>query len=59
MYVGKDSDLADLHDSYVLCMHLWLAYLQTGNRMYDDLYVSDDGLENVLKAVKKYYSNDI
>lgn len=59
MYVGKDSDLADLHDSYVLCMHLWLAYLQTGNRMYDDLYVSDDGLEDVLKAVKKYYSNDI
>ena len=57
MYVGKDSNLADLHDSYVLCMNLWLAYLQTGNRMYDDLYVSDDGMENVLTAVKKYYSD--
>ena len=55
MYVGKDSSLSDLHDSYVLCMHLWLAYLETGEQMYDDVYVTDDGLDEVIEKVKKYY----
>lgn len=54
-YVGKESSLSDLHDSYVLCMHLWLAYLETGVQMYDDVYVSDDNLEEVIEEVKKYY----
>ena len=57
MYVGKDSSLSDLHDSYVLCMHLWLKYLETGQHMYDDYYVSDDGLDKIIEKVKKYYSN--
>ena len=57
MYVGKNSKLSDLHDSYVLCMHLWLAYLKTGRHMYDDSYVPDEGLDKVIKEVKKYYSN--
>lgn len=55
MYVGKDSSLSDLHDSYVLCMHLWLAYLETGEQMYDDVYVPDDDLEQIIEKVKKYY----
>ena len=57
MYVGKNSNLSDLHDSYVLCMHLWLAYLETGQYMYDDYYVSDNGLDKIIEKVKKYYSN--
>ena len=55
MYVGKNSSLSDLHDSYVLCMHLWLAYLETGQYMYDDYYVSDDGLDKIIEKVKKCY----
>lgn len=58
MYVGKDSSLSDLHNSYVLCMHLWLAYLETGQYMYDDYYVSDNGLDKIIEAVKKFYSNE-
>ncbi len=57
MYVGKKSSLLDLHDSYVLCMHLWLAYIETGRHMYDDYYVTDDGLDKVIEKVKCYYSN--
>lgn len=57
MYVGKDSSLSDLHDSFVLCMHLWLAYLETGRHMYDDNYISDAGLDKVIEKVKTYYSN--
>lgn len=57
MYVGKDSNLSDLHDSYVLCMHLWLSYLKTGRHMYDDCYVSDNGLDKVIEAVKQFYSD--
>lgn len=55
MYVGRNSSLSDLHDSYVLCMHLWLAYLETGQYMYDDYYVSDDGLDKIIEKVKKCY----
>jgi len=57
LYVGKNSSLSDLHDSYVLCMHLWLSYLETGQQMYDDFYIPDDGLDKVIEEVKKYYSN--
>ena len=56
-YVGKDSSLSDLHDSYVLCMHLWLTYLKTGQQMYDDSYLPDNGLDKVIEEVKKCYSN--
>lgn len=58
MYVGKESNLSDLHDSYVLCMHLWLSYLKTGRHMYDDCYVSDNGLDKVIEAVKQFYSDN-
>lgn len=55
MYVGKNSNLSDLHDSYVLCMNLWLAYLKNGQHMYDDTYVPDDGLDKVIEEINKYY----
>lgn len=56
MYVGKDSSLSALHDSYVLCMHLWLAFLETGSQMYGNEYVPDSDLDEVIEKVKKYYS---
>ncbi len=59
MYVGRESTLSALHDSYVLCMNLWLRYLETGRYMYDDQYLSDDGLDKVIEDVKKYYSKSI
>lgn len=54
-YVGKDSTLSDLYDSYVLCMHLWLSYLNTGVRQYDDLYVPDNDMAEVIAKVKEFY----
>ena len=54
-YVGNKSSLSDLHDSYVLSLHSWLRYLQTGQRVYDDLWVSDVGLEDVIKEISVYY----
>ena len=38
-------------------MHLWLAYLETGQYMYNDYYVPDDGLDKIIEKVKKYYLN--
>lgn len=55
-YVGKNSKLTDLHDSYVLSMHSWLGYLQYGCRIFDDVYKSDHNLKEVIKKVKEYYS---
>ena len=54
-YVGPNSKLTDLHDSYVLSLHSWLAYLQSGNRVYDDYFVSDEGLDKIIEEIKKYY----
>ncbi len=54
-YVGKQSNLTDLHPSYVLCMNLWLRYLETGKRQYDDYYVSEEGIEMIVEEVKKFY----
>ena len=55
-YVGKNSKLTDLHDSYVLCMHLWLSYLHTGVRQYDDMFMSDDGMDELIKEIMKFYA---
>lgn len=57
MYVGMNSNLSDLHYSYVLSMHLWLDYLEKGQHMYSDYFVSDDGLDMVIEKVKKHYLN--
>ena len=55
MYVGKDSRLSDLHDSYVLSLHSWLHYLQSGSRVYDDLFVSDYNLPEIIDKIEGYY----
>lgn len=57
MYVGKDSKLTDLHDSYVLSLHSWLHYLHSGCRVYDDIYVSDDNIKDVIEKITKYIDN--
>lgn len=31
------------------------AYLETGEQMYDDVFVPDDGLDEIIEEVKKYY----
>lgn len=55
-YVGKGSKLTDLHDSYVLCMHLWLDYLLTGESQYDDYFRPDDALEEIVAKIKVFYA---
>ena len=47
--INEDGYAHIIHD--VLCMNLWLAYLETGRRMYGDVYVPDEGIEKV----KKHY----
>ena len=54
-YVGPKSLLTDLHDSYVLSLHSWLRHLQSGLSVYDDFYVNDKDLNNVIEEIKKFY----
>lgn len=53
-YVGKQSALSDLHDSYVLCVHLWLSYLKSEGAMYGDLWMPDEDLSDVIEEIKTY-----
>lgn len=53
-YVGKDSSLSDAEPSYRLCLELWLAYLQTGKRQYDDYYPTID-VDKTIEEIKKFY----
>ena len=54
-YVGKNSSLSDLHDSYVLSLHSWLSYLHYGRRIYDDVYKSDHNIQEVIDKITQYY----
>ena len=54
-YVGKNSNLSDLHDSYVLSLHSWLSYLHYGRRIYDDVYKSDHNIQEVIDKITQYY----
>lgn len=53
-YVGAYSSLSDAEPSYHLCLDLWLTYLQTGIRQYDDLYVSID-VKDTISKIMEYY----
>ena len=55
MYVGKDSKLTDLHDSYVLSLHSWLRYLHSGRRVFDDMFVPDHNCLEIIDKIKVYY----
>lgn len=53
-YVGHDSSLSDAEPAYHLCLSLWLAYLETDKRQYDDYYGQVD-VDKTIEQIKKYY----
>lgn len=53
-YVGKDSSLDDAAPSYRLCLSLWLSFLQTGKRQYDDYYTDID-VDETINEIKRFY----
>ena len=53
-YVGPASSLSDTLPSYHLCLQLWLYYLMTGKRQYDDAYVFVDE-EEIINKLQMYY----
>lgn len=55
-YVGKESTLSDAEQSYHLCLKLWLDYLRTGKRQYDDLYVNIEEKE-IISQIMEYYKS--
>ena len=52
-YVGPASSLSDALPSYHLCLQLWLHYLMTGKRQYDDAYVFVDE-EEIINKLQMY-----
>lgn len=53
-YVGQDSSLGDAEPAYHLCLSLWLDYLNTNKRQYDDCYTHID-VDKTIEEIKKYY----
>lgn len=53
-YVGPASSLSEALPSYHLCLQLWLYYLMTGKRQYDDAYVFMDE-EEIINKLQMYY----
>lgn len=53
-YVGPASSLSEALPSYHLCLQLWLHYLMTGKRQYDDAYVFVDE-EEIINKLQMYY----
>lgn len=53
-YVGQDSSLSDAEPAYHLCLSLWLNYLNTDERQYDDYYRPID-VDKTIEDIKKHY----
>ena len=53
-YVGQDSSLSDAEPAYHLCLSLWLDYLNTDKKQYDDYYRQID-MDKTIEELKKYY----
>ncbi len=53
-YVGQDSSLSDAEPAYHLCLSLWLDYLHTDKRQYDDYYTQVD-VDKTIEGIEKYY----
>jgi hypothetical protein len=53
-YVGKESSLSDLRPSYILSLHSWLRYLKLGCHVYDDQWIADDDVDEIIKEIKQY-----
>ena len=53
-YVGQNSSLSDAEPAYHLCLSLWLDYLNTGKKQYDDYYTQID-VNKTIEEIKKHY----
>ena len=53
-YVGQNSSLSDAKSVYHLCLSLWLDYLNTDEKQYDDYYRQVD-VDKTIEEIKKYY----
>lgn len=53
-YVGQYSSLSDAEPAYHLCVSLWLDYLNTDKKQYDDYYTQVD-VDKTIEEIKKYY----
>lgn len=53
-YVGQNSSLNDAESVYHLCLSLWLDYLNTDEKQYDDYYRQVD-VDKTIEEIKKYY----
>ena len=53
-YVGQDSSLSDAEPAYHLCLSLWLDYLITNKKQYDDCYRQID-VDKTIEEIEKYY----
>ena len=53
-YVGQNSCLSDAESVYHLCLSLWLDYLNTDKKQYDDYYRQVD-VDKTIEEIKKHY----
>ncbi len=53
-YVGQNSSLSDAEPAYHLCLSLWLDYLNTNEKQYDDWYKQID-VDKTIKKIKEHY----
>jgi hypothetical protein len=53
-YVGQNSSLSDAEPAYHLCLSLWLDYLNTDEKQYDDYYKQID-VDKTIEKIKEHY----
>lgn len=53
-YVGQNSSLSYAEPAYHLCLSLWLDYLNTNEKQYDDWYKQID-VDKTIEKIKEHY----
>ena len=53
-YVGQNSSLSDAEPAYHSCLSLWLDYLNTDEKQYDDYYKQID-VDKTIEKIKEHY----
>mgnify|MGYP003288087143 FL=1 len=53
-YIGQNSSLSDAELAYHLCLSLWLDYLNTNEKQYDDWYKQID-VDKTIEKIKEHY----
>ncbi len=56
-YAGKDSSLSDAEPSYLLCLDLWLRFLQTKRPQYGD-YHKDVDTKKIIGSIMEILGNE-